>query len=97
MTPEGKVKKDIKAFLDGMSPRVRYFMTQNMGMGESGVADIVGVIDGRAFAIEVKRADGGGSGLSPWQLRFLQSWKAAGGLAFVARNVQDVIEGLELK
>lgn len=94
MTPEGKVKKDIKVYLDSMAPRLRYFMTQNTGMGESGIADIIGVVDGRGFAIEVKRADGGE--LTPWQLRFLRSWKSAGGLAFVARNVQDVIEGLGL-
>lgn len=89
-TPESKVKKEIKAYLDSLGPDCRYFMTQNTGMGESGVSDIVGVYKGRAFAIEVK-APGGMP--TPWQIRFLHSWCDAGGLACTAwsvANVQDM-------
>ena len=68
-------------------------MPQNMGMGEAGVADIIGVYKGRGFAIEVK-APGGAP--TPWQLRFLNDWDQAGGAAFVARSVQAVREMFQL-
>jgi hypothetical protein len=85
MTPESKIKKAIKLHLDSLGPDCRYFMTQNMGMGESGVADIIGVYHGRAFAIEVKADET--KKATPWQLRFLESWRAAGGHAIVAGTV----------
>jgi Recombination protein U len=93
MTPEAKVKKDIRAYLDSLGPQCRYFMPQNMGMGESGVADFVGVYAGQPFAFEAKRADVTGPNVeyaTPWQFRFLREWKAAGGIAAVVRSEHRV-------
>jgi hypothetical protein len=91
MTPEALAKRDIKSYLDALVEvqQLRYFMPQNMGMGESGVADFVGVYRGIAFAIEAKRADGK-SFATPWQWRFLCNWRHARGRAGVARNADDV-------
>ncbi len=93
MTPEGKVKKDIRAYLDSLGPACRYFMPQNMGMGESGVADFIGTYNGQPFAFEAKRADVEGPNVefaTPWQFRFLREWKAAGGIAAVVRSAGAV-------
>jgi hypothetical protein len=93
MTPEGRVKKDIRAYLDSLGTDCRYFMPQNMGMGESGVSDFIGVYKGKGFAFEAKAP--GAAKLTPWQLRFLDSWNAAGGYASVVRSAADVRQWLE--
>ena len=66
------------------------------GLGSApGLPDITGCLkDGRGFWIEVKTDKGR---LSPHQERFIQNINDAGGLAFVARSVDDVIEKLDLK
>lgn len=66
------------------------------GMGSTpGVPDIVGVLkDGRFLGIEVKTENGV---LSDHQSRFIQSINDAGGIAFVARSVDDVIQKLDLQ
>lgn len=64
------------------------------GLGSTpGVPDIVGIYDGRFMAIEVKTERGK---LSPHQEKFIQNINAHGGIAFVARNIDDVIENLKL-
>ena len=59
-----------------------------------GMADIMGILKdrGRALAIEVKTRRGK---VQPHQQGFLDSVNNAGGLAFVARSVDDVINALE--
>lgn len=89
-TPEGKVKADIDEYLKTLVPECRFFKPQNMGLGESGVADYIGVYAGTGFALEVKRGDGMRSYATPWQWRFLQEWRAARGLCGVVRSVADV-------
>jgi hypothetical protein len=59
-----------------------------------GVADIIGVWNGRFLAIEVKRPDGR---LTEDQERFIGKIRAHGGIALVARSVDDVIDGLEVR
>jgi penicillin-binding protein-related factor A (putative recombinase) len=56
-----------------------------------GVSDILGLYQGRFLAIEVKTKTGR---LSPVQKLFLERVKSYGGIAFVARSVEDV--GVEL-
>ena len=63
----------------------------------SGIADILGIQrgTGRFIAIEVKTAKGK---LSPFQTNFLNWINEAGGIAFVARSVDDVMARMnELK
>jgi penicillin-binding protein-related factor A (putative recombinase) len=53
-----------------------------------GVSDILGVLKGgRLLAIEVKSPKGK---VSPSQQKFIESINQAGGLAFVARSVEEV-------
>lgn len=54
--------------------------------GES-TLDIMGVAQGKPFAIEVKSSTGR---LKAGQLETIERIKAAGGLAFVARSIDDV-------
>ena len=63
-------------------------------MGAKGVSDILGCYKGRFLAIEVKTP---GGRTSPEQERFLANVNDAGGIAFVAHSIYDVIEKLELK
>jgi len=56
-----------------------------------GVPDIIGIWQGRMLGIEVKTAKGK---LSVQQQRFLDAIRREGGIAFCARSVDDVIEGL---
>jgi len=63
-------------------------------LGEKGISDIIGCHQGRMVAIEIKAPRGT---VSPFQQAFLDSVVAAGGIAFVARSIDDVIEGLGLQ
>lgn len=58
MTPEGKVKAKITAFLKSKAPYVWYFMPQGTVMGRAGIPDYVGCCDGRLFGIEAKAGNG---------------------------------------
>jgi penicillin-binding protein-related factor A (putative recombinase) len=52
-----------------------------------GVADIIGVVNGRAVFIEVKSPKGK---LSPGQIQFLEEAKQNGAITIVARSIEDV-------
>jgi hypothetical protein len=55
-----------------------------------GVSDILGVLSGGRFlAVEVKAPKGK---VSPHQQQFIDAVNKAGGLAFVARSVEEVIK-----
>lgn len=59
----------------------------------TGVADILGVLpNGRFLAIECKRP---GGKPSPEQIEFIDNVNANGGLAFIADNLDIVIETIE--
>ena len=59
MTPEGKVKAQVKKILDAYkSPLVYYFMPTTGGYGRSGIPDFVGCVYGNFFAIECKAGKG---------------------------------------
>lgn len=53
MTPEGKVKSNIKKLLDIYKPRLYYFMPVPSGYGVS-TLDFIGALNGQFFAIEAK-------------------------------------------
>ncbi len=88
-------------------PRVAKFWRQNSGAGQlvrrsgasqfmrfgfPGCPDIAGFLrDGTALFIECKRPSGR---VSSEQQAFLDAAQAAGCLAFVARNVDDVIQSV---
>jgi hypothetical protein len=66
------------------------------GMGSApGVSDIIGCLPtGRFFAIEIKTPRGV---VSDHQRRFIDNVQAQGGIGFVARSVDDVIDGLGIR
>jgi hypothetical protein len=66
------------------------------GLGSApGISDILGVLPGgRLLAIEVKTERGK---LSPHQERFLKNITDNGGLAFVARSFDEVVQRLKLE
>lgn len=90
-------EKEITASIRSLLRQFGIFHYKNHGgLGSApGLPDITGVLkDGRGFWIEVKTERGR---LSPHQERFIANINSAGGLAFVAKNLEDVIEKLDLK
>jgi hypothetical protein len=90
MTPEGEIVKSILKDLRDMG----IFCFKHWGgpMGTKGVSDILGVLPGGRFlALEVKAQKGK---LTQDQADFLQSVSACGGLAFMARSVEEARERL---
>lgn len=78
MTPEGKVKKQIKATLDYFG--AYYFFPATGGYGRSGVPDIIACYNGRFIGIEVKA---GGNPPTALQQRELAMIKKRRGIALV--------------
>lgn len=64
------------------------FRKKNSRFQKRGVADILGVYNGRALAIEVKSKKGV---LSGYQKEFLQEFSDAGGIALMVRSLDEVI------
>ena len=101
MTPEGKVKAEVRKYLVSIGCRPAggkmpeggvsgwfYFPVQN-GIGVVGIPDIVGCYKGRFFAIETK-APGKKKNLSKNQSLRIQEIKDAQGVVIVADGVDDV-------
>jgi len=91
MTPEGKVKAEIKKVLAEYG--CWYFMPAMNGYGRSGIPDFVGCYNGVFFAIEAKSASGK---LTPNQEREIAAILAAGGRVVVARSAEAVREMMGL-
>lgn len=81
MTPEGKVKKKIVAYLKEIG--AYYFFPATGGYGKSGVPDIVGCYKGKFFGIEVKAGTNKPTELQKMQLKLIAD---AGGLATVTNE-----------
>ena len=72
-------------------PIKRTFRRANNQAHIKGVSDILGIIEGKFLAIEVKSAKGQ---VTPEQRSFLARINNEGGIAFVARNVDQVAREL---
>lgn len=68
-------------------PKRGIFRKKNSPYARKGVSDILGIWDGQPLAIEVKSAKGR---LSPEQKTFIDDFSARGGIAFVAKSVDEV-------
>lgn len=89
---EADITREIRQYL---KIRGVWHYKQWQGLGSlPGVADIIGCFKGKYLAIEVKTP---GKNPTPHQQNFLNQVIYAGGLAFVARSVDDVIQRLEDK
>jgi Holliday junction resolvase len=75
-TPEKKVKNAVRKVLDRLG--IYHFMPPGMGLGRSGIPDIIGCYNGRFIAIECKAGYGKATAL---QMRELNAIAAAGGFA----------------
>lgn len=84
MTPEGKVKAEIKKYLDSIG--AYYFMPVQTGYGAAGL-DFYCCITGHFVAIEAKAPHGQ---LSARQEDIIKSIIYKLGVAFVARSADDV-------
>jgi hypothetical protein len=104
-TPEGAV---VKACLEYLELRGAYAYRQNTGAaeyqdkagkkrfvryGKPGASDIVGLLPGGRFIAVECKAPGGR--LSELQAGYLRDIERMGGLAVVARSVEDLAKSLE--
>lgn len=88
MTPEGKVKKAVRDFLQ--KKNVWYYQPVQNGMGRVGIPDFVCCYRGTFVAIETK-APGKMHTLTANQQRVIDEIKEHGGLAVVADSVDSLI------
>ena len=84
MTPEGRVKAEIKAYLKDIG--AYQFWPVQTGMGAATV-DCLACIKGRFWAIEVKRP---GGRATPRQVITLQNVRDAHGTAVVVTSVEEL-------
>jgi penicillin-binding protein-related factor A (putative recombinase) len=91
-TPEGILTVSIRQLLKSIG----IFHWKQFGgpMSTPGIPDIIGCYKGRMIAIEVKAPKGK---VSPYQEQFIRQINEAGGLAFVARDIDTVIDQLGLQ
>lgn len=80
MTPEGRVKKDVKEWLKRHG--VWYYCPVQNGMGVVGIPDFICCFRGRFLAIETK-APGKVNNVSPNQAARIHEIQTAKGMAFV--------------
>jgi len=84
---EAEITKRIRQFLNVLN--VWHWKQWQGPMSQpQGVSDILGIWNGKFLAIEVKTERGN---LSDHQKRFIDMINREGGIAFVARSVDDVI------
>lgn len=87
---EKTIENNIKKYLDSLGA---YHITiHGSAFMPSGTPDILACLNGRFMGIEVKREKGGVT--SPLQKFKINEIRSAGGIAFVARSVNEVKEQL---
>ena len=87
-TPEGLVKQKVKDFLKSL-PECWFFSPNGGAFATHGVPDVVVVFRGRFVGIECK-APGKEKNTTASQDRVLESIRQAGGVSFVASDVETV-------
>jgi hypothetical protein len=80
-TPEAAVKAAVRKILERLG--IYYFMPPGMGLGRSGIPDIIGCKNGKFIAIECKAGKGKTTAL---QERELIAICNAGGFTFVVNE-----------
>ncbi|OYQ68294.1 VRR-NUC domain-containing protein [Aerococcus sp. 1KP-2016] len=85
MLPEKRVETQIKRYLDNLGA---YWIKTLGGSVPAGTPDILACVNGYFVAIEVKKPSGGVvSELQKFQIKKIQN---AGGVAFVAKSIDEV-------
>jgi len=93
MTPEGKVKKKVKEYLQSIG--AWYYMPVSNGMGRVGCPDILVCYKGMFMAFETK-APGKIKNVTPNQQREIDEIQRANGLAHVVDDVEQVKSLLDI-
>jgi hypothetical protein len=94
MTPEGKVKKKVKVYLQSIG--AWYYMPVTNGMGRVGCPDILVCYRGLFMAFETK-APGKIKNVTANQEREIRDIQSAYGLAVVVDDVEQVKEAIRDK
>lgn len=91
MTPEAKVKKNVKEVLDSYAGSVWYFMPVGGMFGRSGVPDFIACVEGQFVAIETKAGKNKPTALQELAMSKL---RLAGGMTVVINetNINDLHE-----
>ena len=89
MTPEGRVKNEIKKLLK--AHKVWFYCPMQNGYGTVGIPDFVCCLNGLFFAIEAK-APGKRSTLTPNQANVITAIREHGGIALVIDNILPLEE-----
>jgi hypothetical protein len=92
VTPEGQLTKSVRQLLKTL--HVFHYKAWGGPMSEPGIADIIGIYRGKFLAIELKAPKGV---LSDNQKVFLKRVLDEGGIAIVAKSLDDVIDGLGVR
>ena len=92
MTPEGRVKAQIKKVLDDIG--AYYFMPVSNGMGRAGIPDVIGCLKGIFFGIEAKAGKGKTTALQERELAKIHN---AGGIDLIVNeenvgNLKAILE-----
>lgn len=87
MTPEAKVKKEIREYIDAL-PQTARLSPRQSGYGMNGIPDEIICHKGLFFAVEVKAPPYGFT--TPWQDQCLFALRKAGGVAGVCWCLGDV-------
>ena len=92
MTPEGKIKEQVKKTLKELD--IWFFMPPANGYGRAGIPDFIGCLNGLFIAIETKAGKGKTTAL---QDREIARIKASGGFATVVNenNIDQLKHELE--
>jgi len=89
---EKEITKSIRSVLKGLGI---FHWKQFQTLGSTpGVSDIIGIYEGKLLAVEVKTQKGK---LSPAQQSFIDAVNRNGGLGFVARSIDDLIDNLGVR
>jgi hypothetical protein len=94
LTPETRLKREIKAYLDALALRFRaegkhlfhFHIRQSLG-SYPGLPDLMVVLDGKVYAVEVKSRRGK---LTKKQKEFQEKWEMAGCTYILAKSVDDI-------
>jgi hypothetical protein len=92
ITPEGRVKKKVKEYLQSIG--AWYYMPVTNGMGRVGCPDILVCHQGLFMAFETK-APGKIKNVTPNQQREIEEITRAYGLALVVDDVEQVKQAVE--
>jgi len=92
--PETRLTNAIRAAVQRAWPGCWLMKVHGSPMQSAGIPDLVGVIDGRFVALEVKLPDGSHR-LTPLQAATIGRIRQAGGIAFEVDSVEQAIALLD--